>query len=144
MRSLPPLVVASEVDSLRSQLAEVANGTRFLLQGGDCAERFMDCSAEPIEQKLKILLQMSLVLTWGARMPTLRIARMAGQFAKPRSKDTEVVEGIEVPAFRGDNVNSYDLSNRFVKQCRHMSDTPNLTTRTWSYTFFTESLTRPA
>ena len=112
VRSLPPLVVASEVDLLRSQLAEVASGTRFLLQGGDCAERFVDCSAEPIEQKLKILLQMSLVLTWGARMPTLRIARMAGQFAKPRSKDTEVVDGVEVPAFRGDNVNSYDLSCR--------------------------------
>ncbi len=112
VRVLPPLVVASEVDDLRIQLAEVAAGTRFLLQGGDCAERFMDCAAEPIEQKLRILLQMSLVLTWGARIPTLRIARMAGQFAKPRSKDTEIVEGVEVPAYRGDNVNSFDLSSR--------------------------------
>jgi 3-deoxy-7-phosphoheptulonate synthase len=112
VRVLPPLVVASEVDALRTQLAEVAAGTRFLLQGGDCAERFVDCAADPIEKKLRILLQMSLVLTWGARIPTLRIARMAGQFAKPRSKDTEVVEGVTVPAFRGDNVNSFDLSNR--------------------------------
>jgi 3-deoxy-7-phosphoheptulonate synthase len=72
----------------------------------------MDCSAEPIEQKLKILLQMSLVLTWGARIPTLRIARMAGQFSKPRSKDTEIIDEVEYLAFRGDNVNSFDTSNR--------------------------------
>lgn len=101
-----------EVDRLREQLAEVAEGNRFLIQGGDCAERFLDCAAEPIEKKLRILLQMSLVLTWGARVPTVRIARMAGQFAKPRSKDTEVIDGTEYPAFRGDNVNSFDLSAR--------------------------------
>lgn len=97
---------------MRDQLAEVAEGKRFLLQGGDCAERFVDCSSECIEQKLRILLQMSLVLTWGARVPTLRIARLAGQFSKPRSKDTEVVDGVEMCAFRGDNVNSFDTSAR--------------------------------
>lgn len=113
VRRLPPLVSPTEVDALRSQLAEVAEGKRFLLQGGDCAERFVDCSAEPIEQKLRILLQMSLVLTWGARIPTLRIARMAGQFSKPRSKDVETLaDGSEIVAFRGDNVNSFDTSAR--------------------------------
>ena len=109
---LPPLVTHEEVDRLRAGLAEVAEGKRFLLQGGDCAERFLDCAAEPIEKKLRILLQMSLVLTWGARIPTLRIARMAGQFAKPRSKDTEIIDGVEYSAFRGDNVNSFDTSSR--------------------------------
>jgi 3-deoxy-7-phosphoheptulonate synthase len=110
---MPPLVTPSEVDRLRSALAEVAAGRRFLLQGGDCAERFMDCAAEPIEKKLKILLQMSLVLTWGARMPTLRVARMAGQFSKPRSKETEPgPDGAPIPAFRGDNINSFDTSAR--------------------------------
>ena len=81
-------------------------------QGGDCAERFADCNSDAIEQKLKIMLQMSLVLTWGARVPTVRVARMAGQFAKPRSKATELVDGVEYFSFRGDNVNSHDLSQR--------------------------------
>ena len=90
---LPPIVTANEVRNVRKQLAEVAQGKRFLLQGGDCAERFADCASQPIEQKLKIMLQMSLVLTWGARIPTLRVGRIAGQFAKPRSSPTEVVDG---------------------------------------------------
>jgi len=118
---LPPLVTPREVDELRSQLAEVAQGKRFLLQGGDCAERFQDVSADSIEKKLRILLQMSLVLTWGARVPTLRVARMAGQFAKPRSKDTELVDGVEIPAFRGDNVNSFDPSARTPDPTRLVS-----------------------
>jgi 3-deoxy-7-phosphoheptulonate synthase len=105
-------VTPSEVIDFRNQLAEVALGKRFLLQGGDCAERFQDCAADSIDKKLRILLQMSLVLTWGARVPTLRVARMAGQFAKPRSKDTEVIDGVELPAFRGDNINSFDTSAR--------------------------------
>lgn len=122
VRRLPPLVAPSEVDALRAQLAEVAEGKRFLLQGGDCAERFVDCAAEPIEAKLRILLQMSLVLTWGARIPTLRIARMAGQFSKPRSKDTETLQdGTEVTAFRGDNVNSFDMSARTPDPSRIVS-----------------------
>jgi len=121
VRRLPPLVTPPEVDRLLVQLAEVAEGKRFLLQGGDCAERFMDCAAEPIEKKLKILLQMSLVLTWGARMPTLRISRMAGQFSKPRSKDTEVVDGVEMPSFRGDNINSFDTSSRAADPARLVS-----------------------
>jgi 3-deoxy-7-phosphoheptulonate synthase len=105
-------VCAEEVDTVRKQLAEVAAGRRFLLQGGDCAERFADCSASIIENKLRIILQvssahakkhvslkqvvqMSLILTWGARMPTLRIGRIAGQYSKPRSADYEEVEGSE-------------------------------------------------
>ncbi|KAL7753459.1 hypothetical protein RI367_001234 [Sorochytrium milnesiophthora] len=112
LRHLPPLVCAAEVDSLRLQLREVAEGKRFLLQGGDCAELFDYCSSEPIENKLKVLLQMSLVLTWGARTSVVRIARMAGQYAKPRSKPTEMVDGQEVLSYRGDNVNGFEVNDR--------------------------------
>ncbi|MCO4744875.1 MAG: 3-deoxy-7-phosphoheptulonate synthase [Proteobacteria bacterium] len=113
VRALPPLVHAGEVDHLRAQLARVAAGEAFLLQGGDCAERFVDCARAPIEAKLKILLQMSLVLTWGARIPVVRVARMAGQYAKPRSRDTEVVEGYgEIACYRGDHVNGHHPSER--------------------------------
>ncbi|KAI9142640.1 phospho-2-dehydro-3-deoxyheptonate aldolase, class II [Paraphysoderma sedebokerense] len=109
---LPPLVCPEEIDNLRQQLADVAVGKKFLLQGGDCAELFEYCSKEPIESKLKVLLQMSLVLTWGARTSVVRIARMAGQYAKPRSKPTEVIDGKEVLSFRGDNVNGFEPSDR--------------------------------
>ena len=112
IQQLPPLISKGEVTELRKQLAEVAAGQRFLLQGGDCAERFLDCKSEAIEQKLKIMLQMSLVLTWGARMPTVRVARMAGQYAKPRSSPTEVVNGETHFSFRGDNVNTFELAGR--------------------------------
>ena len=88
---LPPLVAIHEIEALRGALAECAQGKRFLLQGGDCAERFDDCSRNIIENKLKILLQMSMIMTYGARIPTVRIGRLAGQFAKPRSKDTEMI-----------------------------------------------------
>lgn len=110
--SLPPLVHPGEVDSLKNSLAAAGRGEAFLLQGGDCAERFQDCARGPIERKLKILLQMSLVLTWGARLPVVRVGRIAGQFAKPRSKPTEMVNGQEIPSYRGDNVNSHDPSDR--------------------------------
>jgi 3-deoxy-7-phosphoheptulonate synthase len=112
VRSLPPLVHPGEVNTLRRRLAAAARGERFLLQGGDCAERFQDCSRTAIESKLKILLQMSLVLTWGARTPVVRVGRIAGQYAKPRSSPTEVVEGVEYPSYRGDHVNTHDLSGR--------------------------------
>ncbi|KAJ3362533.1 hypothetical protein GGF32_005978 [Allomyces javanicus] len=112
LRHLPPLVCAPEIDQLRAQLKEVAEGKRFLLQGGDCAELFDYCSADPIENKLKVLLQMSLVLTWGSRIPVVRVARMAGQYAKPRSKPTEIIDGKEVLSFRGDNVNGFDVADR--------------------------------
>ena len=92
---------------------EDSEGRRFVLQGGDCAERFVDCAKEPIEAKLKILLQMSVVLTWGGHTPVVRVARMAGQFAKPRSRPTEVVEGYgEIASYRGDHVNGFHPSER--------------------------------
>ena len=106
VRALPPLVNQGEVETLRAHLAKAAQGEAFLLQGGDCAERFADCTKNAIEAKLKILLQMSLVLTWGARIPVIRMGRMAGQYAKPRSKDIEMIDGVELPSYRGDNVNA--------------------------------------
>ncbi len=105
VKALPPLVVPGEVDTLRERLAQAGKGRAFLLQGGDCAERFADCTRSSIESKLKILMQMSLVLTWGARLPVVRVARMAGQYAKPRSQETEMVAGCELPVYRGDSVN---------------------------------------
>ncbi|RKP09285.1 phospho-2-dehydro-3-deoxyheptonate aldolase [Thamnocephalis sphaerospora] len=112
LRRLPPLVSAGEIQRLREQLRDVALGKAFLLQGGDCAELFDYCSQDPIENKLKVLLQMSLVLIWGARMPVVRIARMAGQYAKPRSSPTEMHNGKEIFTFRGDNVNGFDPEDR--------------------------------
>ena len=104
----PPLVFTGEVNKLKAQLASAARGERFVLQGGDCAERFQDCSREAIMSKIKILLQMSVVLSYGARQPVVKIGRIAGQYAKPRSNDTEVVDGKELPVFRGDNINSFE------------------------------------
>ena len=92
---LPPLVTWGEVDKLREQLAEAQRGERFLLQGGDCAESFDDCTGEPIANKLKILLQMSLVLVHGLKKRVIRVGRLAGQYAKPRSTDTETRDGAD-------------------------------------------------
>ena len=105
LSALPPLVTSYEIESLKSQLAEAARGDRFILWGGDCAESFADCNSAAIAAKLKILLQMSLVLVHGTRKRITRIGRFAGQYAKPRSALTEVREGVELPTFRGDNVN---------------------------------------
>ena len=112
LRRLPPLVHHAEVDELRHQLSDVAAGHRFFLQGGDCAERFQDCSQRPIEQKFKILLQMSLILTWGARIPTVRIGRVAGQYGKPRSSPIEKLPngGGTIPSFKGDNINGFEAT----------------------------------
>lgn len=107
---LPPIVVSWEVDRLREELAAAQRGERFLLQGGDCAESFDDCESGKIAQRLKILLQMSLVLTHGLKRPIIRVGRMAGQYAKPRSADTETRDGVTLPAYRGDIVNSADFS----------------------------------
>ncbi|MFT5583559.1 MAG: 3-deoxy-7-phosphoheptulonate synthase [Cognaticolwellia sp.] len=112
LAALPPLVHTGEVDRLRQQLSRASCGKAFVLQGGDCAERFVDLNAQAIQDKLKILLQMSVVLTWGARIPVIRVARMAGQFAKPRSKPTEILNGVEIPTYRGDHINSHDPSDR--------------------------------
>jgi len=102
---LPPLVTSWEVESLKQQLGEAAAGKRFLLQGGDCAESFLDCDSDRIARKLKILLQMSLVLVQGAKKPVIRVGRFAGQYAKPRSQDRETRGGVTLPSYRGDLVN---------------------------------------
>lgn len=106
LSSLPPLVTSWEVLSLKEQLAEAQEGRRFVLQGGDCAESFADCQSQMISNRLKILLQMSLVLVHGLRMPVVRVGRMAGQYAKPRSADMEARDGISLPSYRGDVVNA--------------------------------------
>ena len=101
LASLPPLVTSWEVERLKIQLAEAAAGKRFLLQGGACAERFDQCSAPIITNKLKILLQMSLVLTHGLKRRIIRVGRFAGQYAKPRSSDLEERDGVTLPSYRG-------------------------------------------
>ncbi|MBX5497269.1 MAG: 3-deoxy-7-phosphoheptulonate synthase class II [Bryobacteraceae bacterium] len=105
LSKLPPLVTQWEVDSLKAQLAEAARGERFLLQGGDCAESFDDCNAATITNKLKILLQMSLVLVHGSKKRVIRVGRIAGQYAKPRSDDFETRNGVTLPSYRGDICN---------------------------------------
>ena len=107
---LPPLVTSWEVDALKDLLAKAQRGEAFVLQGGDCAERFDDCTSESIVAKLKILLQMSLVMLYGLKKPVVRVGRMAGQYAKPRSADTETRDGTSLPSFRGDLVNRNPFS----------------------------------
>lgn len=102
---LPPIVVSWEIEALRERLAAAQRGQAFLLQGGDCAETFADCESDSIAKKLKILLQMSLVLLHGLKKPIVRVGRMAGQYAKPRSAETESRDGVTLPSFRGDLVN---------------------------------------
>ncbi|HEY8282676.1 MAG TPA: 3-deoxy-7-phosphoheptulonate synthase class II [Leifsonia sp.] len=108
--TLPPLVFAGEVDQLRTRLARAADGNAFLLQGGDCAETFAGATADQIRNRVKTVLQMAVVLTYGASMPVIKMGRMAGQFAKPRSSDTETRGGVTLPAYRGDIVNGYDFT----------------------------------
>jgi 3-deoxy-7-phosphoheptulonate synthase len=105
LSQLPPVVVSWEVEALKTQIAAAQRGERFVLQGGDCAESFADCESEQIARKLKILLQMSLVLLHGLKKPVVRVGRFAGQYAKPRSADTETRDGITLPCYRGDLVN---------------------------------------
>ena len=102
----PPLVAAGEVERLRALLRDAANGQRFVLQGGDCAETFVSCTEASLRSKLEVLLQMSLVLTYATRKPVVRIGRIAGQYAKPRSSALETVDGVELPSYRGDIVNA--------------------------------------
>jgi 3-deoxy-7-phosphoheptulonate synthase len=102
---LPPLVTSWEIENLKTQLAEATRGERFLLQGGDCSESFEDCESAAIASKLKILLQMSLVLVQGGKKRVTRVGRFAGQYAKPRSADTETRGGVSLPSYRGDMIN---------------------------------------
>src|SRR5215469_8837821 len=110
LQALPPLVTSWEVMALRSKLADAAEGRCFLLQGGDCAESFADCASPIISNRLKVLLQMSLVLVHGLRQPVLRVGRFAGQYAKPRSADTETRDGVTLPSFRGDVINGPEFT----------------------------------
>ena len=110
LHALPPLVTSREVLNLKQQLAEAQDGKRFLLQGGDCAEIFDDCTPEVISNRLKVLLQMSLVLVHGLRLPVVRVGRFAGQYAKPRSTDTETKDGVTLPSYRGDMVNGPEFT----------------------------------
>jgi 3-deoxy-7-phosphoheptulonate synthase len=110
VRSMPPLVFAGEIDQLRTRLATAASGHAFVLQGGDCAETFEAATADRIRARVKTILQMAVVLTYGASMPVVKMGRMAGQFAKPRSSDTETRGEVTLPAYRGDIVNGYDFT----------------------------------
>jgi 3-deoxy-7-phosphoheptulonate synthase len=131
---IPPLVFAGESDTLKRRLATVARGEAFVLQGGDCAETFAGCTADAIMGKLRTLLQMAVVLTYAASVPVVKIGRMAGQFAKPRSSGTEVRDGVELPVYRGDAVNGLEFTARartadparMMRACHYSAATLNL------------------
>jgi len=114
LAQLPPLVTSWEILALRRQIAEAQEGKRFLLQGGDCAESFSDCESGLISNRLKVLLQMSVVMVHGMRLPVIRVGRFAGQYAKPRSADTETRDGVTLPSYRGDLINgpAFDAASR--------------------------------
>ena len=110
LKSYPPLVFAGEARRLKQALAKVADGEAFLLQGGDCAESFAEFHPDNIRDTFRVMLQMAVVLTFGAACPVVKVGRMAGQFAKPRSSDTETIDGIELPSYRGDSINGMDFT----------------------------------
>src|SRR6476660_5334716 len=110
LRSMPPLVFAGECDALKAKLGAVARGEAFLLQGGDCAETFAGVTADNARNKLRVLLQMAVVLTYAASVPVVKLGRLAGQYAKPRSSDEETRDGVTLPAYRGDAVNGYGFT----------------------------------
>ena len=132
--AMPPLVFAGEARRLRQQLAEVAEGRAFLLQGGDCAESFAEFSANNIRDSFKVLLQMAIALTFGASCPVVKVGRMAGQFAKPRSEPTEKQGDVELPSYRGDIINGIEFTEdartpdpkRMVRAYNQASATLNL------------------
>ncbi len=134
LSTLPPLVFAGEVDVLRERLAAAAQGKAFLLQGGDCAETFDGATADKISARVRTILQMAVVLTYGASLPVIKMGRMAGQFAKPRSSNDETRDGVTLPAYRGDMVNGYDFTpetrghdaSRMVKAYHTSASTLNL------------------
>src|SRR6476469_8370188 len=114
LRSCPPLIFAGEARALKAQLGRVAAGDAFLLQGGDCAESFAEFHANALRDTLKVLLQMAVVLSYAAAVPVVKVTRMAGQFAKPRSQPTETIDGVTLPSYRGDIVNdiAFDAAAR--------------------------------
>ena len=111
----PPLVFAGEVQALKKSLALAEKGNAFILQGGDCAESFSQFSANGIRDTFKVLLQMAVILTYGSSIPIIKIGRIAGQFAKPRSSDVEIIDGIELPSYRGDMINDMEF-NKTARQ----------------------------
>ena len=112
LKSLPPLVFAGEARSLKEELAKVCNGEAFLLQGGDCAESFTNFNANNIRDMFKVLLQMAIVLTFAGGYPVVKVGRVAGQFAKPRSSDFEEANGIKLPSYRGDIINGFEFDEK--------------------------------
>lgn len=111
LSSYPPLVFAGEVNNLKQQLAKASKAEAFIVQGGDCAETFDDFSGDTVKNNFKLMLQMSSVIMYGSSLPVVKIARMAGQFAKPRSSDTETIDGVEYPSYRGDIINSIEVDH---------------------------------
>ncbi|CAD7699263.1 unnamed protein product [Ostreobium quekettii] len=134
IKRMPPLVFAGECRTLQAKLAQAAAGEAFVLQGGDCAEAFADLNANRIRDTYRVLLQMSVVLTFGGGMPVVKMGRMAGQFAKPRSAPTETIDGVELPSYRGDIINgaAFDAKSRvpdpwrLLKAYNHCASTLNL------------------
>lgn len=112
LEKLPPLVFAGEVDKLKKSLAKVVNSQAFLLQGGDCAESFVNFGADNIRDMFKVMLQMAIVLTFAGSCPIVKVGRVAGQFAKPRSSDFEEIEGVKLPSYRGDIINGFEFNEK--------------------------------
>jgi 3-deoxy-7-phosphoheptulonate synthase len=110
LRTMPPLVFAGECDDLKAKITAASRGEAFILQGGDCAETFADATADNVRNKLRVLLQMAVVLTYAASVPVVKVGRLAGQYAKPRSSDKETRDGVTLPAYRGDAVNGFDFT----------------------------------
>jgi 3-deoxy-7-phosphoheptulonate synthase len=134
LSSVPPLVFAGEADNLRERLGAASRGEAFLLQGGDCAETFNELTADNIRDKIKTILQMAVILTYGASLPIIKMGRMAGQYAKPRSSDSETRDGVTLPAYRGDIINGFEFSesaripdpNRLLDAYHNSATTLNL------------------
>lgn len=134
LATMPPLVFAGEVNELRSRLTEATEGRAFLLQGGDCAESFLEFSANNIRDMFKVMMQMAVVLTFGAACPVIKVGRLAGQFAKPRTSDTETIDDVELPIYRGDIINSTEFTlaartpdpKRMLKAYHQAASTLNL------------------
>ena len=134
LKNYPPLVFAGEARSLKNQLADVANGSAFLLQGGDCAESFSEFHADNIKNSFKAMMQMAIVMTYAGGLPVVKVGRMAGQFAKPRSSDSEIFNGVELPSYRGDIINGSEFTaedripdpQRMIKAYNQSSATLNL------------------
>ncbi|VEI12526.1 class II 3-deoxy-7-phosphoheptulonate synthase [Trueperella bialowiezensis] len=134
LRTLPPLIFAGEADSLTKEIAKATRGEAFVLQGGDCAESFADATADRIRAKIRTILQMAVVLTYSASVPVVKVGRMAGQYAKPRSNPMETRDGVELPSYMGDAVNGHEFSaatrtpdpHRLVEAYQHSAATLNL------------------